>query len=296
MKFVHLLFVLVFAVVGWTESSAQQDPSYVQYWAAQQFYNPAYTGSKYDLEFTAIARRPWIELSNAPFYGVASLGMTSSKLKGAVGGSVWYTGIGSEQDVGGNVAYAFHKELGTGFLNVGASLGFINKRVALNLGSGNVGANGVNQTVLDGSIGAYYHNPSFFLGYSITHPHQPVHSDLGTNFIWYRQHHIMAGWVISKDELKVKPGVGYHLIYDGQFANGVLADVLDLNLQFEYMDRFWAGVLYRKNATYGLNAGIKFDRINIGYAFDRTNVAVGFLPLTSHEFFLTYYLRKPDVE
>jgi type IX secretion system PorP/SprF family membrane protein len=296
MKFLQALFVFAFSVLLWTQSNAQQEADYVQYWAAQQFYNPAYMGSNYDMEFTAIARRPWIELGNSPFYGVASLGLAAPKLKGAVGGSFWYNGIGSETDIGAKATYSFHKAIGTGFLNVGGSIGMINKRVAVNLGTGNVGTNGVNQTVLDAEFGIYYHTPQLFLGYSITHPHEPAHSNLGSEYIWYRQHHLMGGATIEAGDMLIKPGTGYHFIYNSEQGGGILADVLDVNLQAQYMERFWAGLLYRKNGTYGVNVGIMFDRINLGYAFDRTPLSQGFIALTSHEFFLTYYLRKPEPE
>ena len=49
MKFSPILLSIVFSVLMWAESNAQLDPSYVQYWATQQFYNPAYMGSKYDM-------------------------------------------------------------------------------------------------------------------------------------------------------------------------------------------------------------------------------------------------------
>lgn len=105
----------------------------------------------------------------------------------------------------------------------------------------------------------------------------------------------MAGWVFESGDFKIKPGAAYHMIYDGQLGV-VLDDLFDVNVQLNYMDRFWIGALYRKSQTYGLNGGIQFDRINIGYAFDRTVVGGGFLALTSHEFFLTYYIGKPEVE
>ncbi len=99
--------LLALAMSGTSSLFAQQEAMYTQYVYNKQFYNPAYTGFRETMNFSAQHRSQWVGFKGAPMTQLISMDTPLQLDELAVGGSVMHDKIGpsSELQLSADVAY-----------------------------------------------------------------------------------------------------------------------------------------------------------------------------------------------
>ncbi|HAE14902.1 MAG: type IX secretion system membrane protein PorP/SprF [Chitinophagales bacterium] len=119
------LILLLLPLLGQT----QNEPVFDQYRFNQLVLNPAYAGSQGTLEGTAMARRQWVGLEDAP--GTESVILHAQLANGKIGlgGKLLHDQIGPTEKTTYALDYAYRMYMGSGTLAVGLELSAANYRL-----------------------------------------------------------------------------------------------------------------------------------------------------------------------
>jgi len=91
--FIIILLALTALLFTADEVKAQQDATYTQYMFQPLVFNPAYAGSRGNFSATAIYRRQWLDINNAPTsisLGVYHIPFNRGKLSLGIQGGILY--------------------------------------------------------------------------------------------------------------------------------------------------------------------------------------------------------------
>lgn len=113
---------------------AQQEPHFAFYTFNQQFYNPAFVGSRNTGSFTALHRNQWLGFEGAPMTQILSFQTPIMKSRAGVGGSISRFQAGLFYDWFGSAAYSYKVKL-TQYLDLRIGLQATLEYVAFEFGS-----------------------------------------------------------------------------------------------------------------------------------------------------------------
>jgi type IX secretion system PorP/SprF family membrane protein len=292
-KNIVALFILIlsFSIL------AQQDEQSSLYMFNPLQFNPAYVGSRGDLNATAVIRSQWVGINGAPKSQFLSLNSPLSFKNMAAGLHLSNDIIGSKTRTSfyGDYAYTLNFKDGKR-LNLGVSAG--GEQIAIDYAkllaedpTETEVLSSITQLKFNSGIGAYYYSERFYAGFSIPRMFETSLKDNSivlTNTYTKRHYFFTVGYVFpinSVIDLKTSALVK---------ATGNAPLSVDLNANLFFFKKVWAGMMFRYYESIGVNVAYQYkESFMFGYSFDypinglnRVNNA------GSHEVMLNYSMNN----
>ncbi len=268
---------------------AQQEAMYTQYMFNKLLINPGYAGSRAATSMTLLYRDQWTGFAGAPRTGTFSVHGHLRNPKIALGMTVINDRLGLQNQTGIYANYAYRLPLGDGRLSFGVQGGFDHYEVALStavhIDAGDPSlASDLSMISPNVGAGIYYQSEEFYAGVSAQ---RLIENDLSGRTILSeddpyarqsRHFNAMLGGVVDiSDGVKLRPAV---LV---KYAPNAPIQA-DFNASFLFVERFWAGVTYRTDASIDVMVEFQVSRqMRIGYAYDHQINEIGPYTTGSHE-------------
>ena len=294
MKRISLIISAVFALMLHSaDVHAQQDAMFTQYMFNGLALNPAYAGSHEAIRTTFLHRNQWTQIDGAPNTTTLSIHTPANERIG-LGFQLAHDKIGVSQQTVANISGAYMMPLsGSAKLSFGLSIGLDNLQYNysdLDLYSTNDvffdASNNINESKMNVGAGLFYHSDKTFVGISVPKLLENEYGEEVASVIQSRHYFIYAGHIIDlHPNLKFKPNVLFKAVEGAPLE-------ADLNANFLFIDRIWAGVSWRSFESIGLMTQLNVtEQFGIGYAYDivTNDIVTSDNKRTgSHEFMLTY--------
>jgi type IX secretion system PorP/SprF family membrane protein len=277
----RILFYILFIL--WSCCAiAQHNSSYSQYMFNGLLINPAYAGSNDALNLTALYRKQWTGIDNAPNTLSFTAHTPLKNKKVNLGLILINDRYGITEHMKASLIYAYRVKLFRGSLSFGL-LGGVDSytmdwsRVkTTQQGDASFSSNGQKRIYPEAGFGIYYHSQKFFLGLSAP--------DLYYNtFSVNRTMALSAGGLLNvSDNFKIKPAV---------MVKYILNSPVDANISstFYWKDIVGIGVGYSYNTSLIGLLDLKInDQFRIGYSYDYATTALSKYSTGSHEVMLRY--------
>jgi type IX secretion system PorP/SprF family membrane protein len=298
--FRHLFFIfplLASSLAG----LAQQAPSFTHHAYTHAFTNPGFAGLSEGICINGIVRQQWAGFKDmegnkvAPETFLVTGDTPMRKLKGGLGLSVIQDKLGFESNVGVQLGYSYHLDLGSATLGIGTAANFLNRSVDFSKfkphASGDpILATGEQSDMLfDVNFGLFLHIPDvYYLGVSMTSALESKGKALTDNssssFVGDRTVYLVGGYQF------VAP---WNAAYEFHPAISVVSNFsstqINMSGNIVYNNQFWGGVNYRLQESIGLMVGMTVLDLRIGYAYDVNTMRLG-VP-GSHEISLGYCFK-----
>jgi len=279
-------FIGVIFLAG--EAKAQQEQTFTHFMFQQAVYNPAFVGSKPDIQLNGLMRQQWVGMSGAPETFFVNIHAPLSFLKGGVGATIINDQIGPFSSTGLKLAYAYRTNFWQGKLSIGLSIGLINK--AINYSYFNVqddplliGADDESGMIFNMDFGLYYEEKGrYYIGLSTTQLNQGTMVLEGGKISLTRNIYLHGGYFFALRQL---PRITFHSSAMAVYTAGVPIQI-NLGVIGEYNKKFWGGVTYRSQSAIGLLAGLFYRQFSVGYGYE-----INLTPLKnggSHELMIGY--------
>jgi len=277
------LFILLTAA-----AFGQQDPLYSQYINNPMVINPAYAGLNNNFNASVAYRNQWGGFEGNPktFNFNSHVSLVENKV--GVGLLVVQDQIGGAKNTEVQGAFSYKLPLDdTKTFSFGMQAGFINFRnnfSDLNLDDPTDEAFIQNENVTKPNLGAgaILKSDKFFFGVSIPRLLNTTLSQGGQDFQLYdRTLYVFGSYAYFINEnIRFKPAVLLRAVKGSPVS-------VDLNLNFNFNEKYTAGVFTRNFNTYGVQVQAKLgDKLKFGYTFEiPMNNSVG-TAFTTHELFL----------
>ncbi|MFH1320576.1 MAG: type IX secretion system membrane protein PorP/SprF [Bacteroidota bacterium] len=268
----HIVFLIVLS--HGVSCFAQQSPHYTQYIFNNYLLNPAVGGSKGYIDTKIGYRTQWIGFEAAPqtmFLSINAPLKNRKKLQTenheGIGGYIIHDQTGPFSKMGAYLSYSYHVKI-TRKLKV--SLGFsggvlqykIDGEAMMVPKPDDPAVQSVNTFTPDASAGLWLYSDNYFTGISV---HQILPMKLiGTNNKLNNHYFVTAGYRIKTKRGSIIPSAHVKL--------AILYPVsVDINLKYDWMNKFWVGISYRKTDAIAGLVGFNIGNIlEIGYAYDFT--------------------------
>jgi type IX secretion system PorP/SprF family membrane protein len=272
----------------------QQEPQYTQYMYNTSMINPAYSGSKGNMNLFGLYRAQWVGLDGAPTTANIAMHKPIDGTSLGYGVSVLNDRIGpsDETQFSADLSYTifFNKNNRLAFgLKVAGSLLNIDytKLNQYTSGEGILQNNVTNRFSPNIGTGVYYYNQTSYLGLSV-----PMlldtkrYDDIANSSVNQRYHvYLMGGKVYDLDyNLKFKPA------FVAKAVSGAPLQV-DVSGNFMFNEKFTVGLGYRWSASISAMAGFQISKTAfVGYGYDRETTKLSSYNSGSHELFLLFDL------
>lgn len=297
----YIAFVSVVFFMG-MKVNAQQAPVFTHHPYTHAFTNPGYAGMGEGICINGIVRQQWAGFKDMEGNNVAPetfliTGDTPLKLlKGGVGLAIIQDQLGFENNIGVQLGYAYHAELGAASLGIGTAINFLNRSVDFSKfkphSSGDpILATGEQSDMLfDMNFGVFLQVPDvYYIGFSITSMLESKGKALTNNstsgsFVGDRTFYLVGGYQL------IAP---WNSAYEIHPAISVMSNLSSTQINMSgtivYNNQFWGGVNYRLQESIGLTVGLKVFDLRIGYGYDINMLGYG-VP-GSHEISLGYCFK-----
>ena len=280
-----LLFTFCILVCSFVFS--QQDPQFSQYLFNYSAINPGYVGSNDQYRATAVHRTQWMGFDGAPTTLNLNVEGAVPGIHGGLGLNIISDKIGYNEFLGLSFSYAYRKEVLSGVLGAGLSLGLLQDAIG---GGEWIAPNGVSgdpsipqmgdkASGFDMGLGAYYNTNNIFFGLSMTHVNQVTIASSSKLIQMKRHYYITAGYSYDIDEmLSLRPMLFIK-------SDGVTSQ-LDFSALVLYNNKFWGGVNYRPEDAIVTMLGLNVNEsLHFGFAYD---IPISQIAKSSLEFMVGY--------
>ena len=296
----------ILAAVISIAAKAQTDAQFSQYWAVQNYYNPAAIGSTDNINIKAGSRIQWIGIDNAPmsFNALGDMPFKFLEKRWAVGLNISSQSMGLYRSINAAAQLAYRKRMLKGELSIGVQVGIINetfKGTEVFIPSDDeyhdtnddaIPQQDIAGTGFDAAAGLHFTHKYFWVGISATHLNQPSISLKTENseddmyeFQAGRTYYFMAGVNIPiKNTLfELQPSVFFKT--DTQYWTA------EATARLRYKKFLSAGVSYRWKDAVAFHIGAELKGVTLGYSYDFpvSNIIKG--TSGSHELWLGYNLK-----
>lgn len=300
---IRLLAVFLCSFFLLSTLNAQQAPVFTYHPFTHAFTNPGYAGMGEGICLNGIIRQQWAGFKDAEGNAVApetfliTGDMPMRWLRGGVGLAIVQDQLGFENNVGVQLGYSYHADIGPATLGIGTALNFLNRSVDFskfkpnNEGDPVLASGEQSDMLFDLNLGLFWMVPDvYYIGVSATSLLETKGKALGSSdessasFIGDRTFYLVAGYQYT---LPNKPA--YQLLPSISLMTNGVSSQINLSAKLLYNNKFWGGVNYRLQESIGLMAGIYFKDLRIGYAYDINTLGLG-VP-GSHEISIGYCFK-----
>jgi len=293
--------LLFFCLLIFITSKSQNASFNTQYLFNLLQVNPAYSGTSERIEMIAGTKLQWLGFEGAPVthYLSASTLLGSSNL--GIGGTLNHERIGNTRTTNLYLDFSYHVQL---YKDQYLSFGMKGGASFFTVNPNEVDVLDSDDDLLQGSgssisgnigLGVFYYSETVYLGASVPHFYrssEQVVSNGTTSFQVSNPTYLIAGNIIYlNDNLKTRPSILYRI-------DPNLSNVLDINNQLIFKDKFSLGLGYRTSdelvfiTQLELNKAFKF-----GYSFNYPlSSAKNFSTFHTHELLVRYsFLKKSSI-
>lgn len=291
MRRISLIISFVALCIVSRTSWAQQDAMFTQYMFNGLALNPAYAGSHDAISTSLLYRNQWVDVDGAPNTGAFTIHSPLGNDKLAVGLQVVRDQIGISKETVFNASLAYRVPITEkAKLSFGLSIG--GNRLDYNFNDLELGgtndvffdpSNNINESRANVGAGVFYYSSKTFLGVSIP---RLIENEFGSGEGVYTQRrlfYVHGGHVFDlHPNLKFKPNILLKAT-----ANAPLE--MDINANFLFVDKVWAGVSWRSLESVDLIARLLVtEQLSLGYSYDIITNDLRDQTKGSHEFMLNY--------
>lgn len=293
MKRINFILAVLLVCISTVNLLAQQQAQFTQYMFNGLALNPAYAGTQGALSTTFVARQQWTNIDGAPRNLTFSAHAPILNNRIGIGIQVLSDEIGANSDLSANAVGSYQLPVSEkGTLSFGLQIGLDALETDysdLQLGAiadPNFSGGGINEGKPNVGAGLYYYTDRTFVGLSaprlIENSFQST-TDAENEFLQQRHLLLYAGHVIDlTPNLKFKPNILLRGV-SGAPVN------IDLNANFLFIERIWAGISWRTFDSIDLLAQYLItEQFSVGYSVDFTHTSLGNGSGLSHEFVLNY--------
>jgi len=287
----------IFVNISIFAARAQQDPQFSQNRFNQLTVNPGFAGSSGLINVSLLNRFQWVGFPGAPVTTVFNADGSFHLIgnNDGIGFSVVNDVIGFEKNVSIGFNYSWRRQLGSGTLGSGISLGLMNKNLNFDL-TGIDGGDLINQSdpslpkgkvggiMPDIGLGLFYQSESYELSVSGRHLNKPsMIFDQSGKYTLLRSYYISGSYFIpmADERMEAIPSIFY--------KRDAASWQADLSLTLQYDKKFWGGIGFRPGDAIIITGGTElWNGIKFGYSYDMSISALSRYNAGSHEFFLAY--------
>lgn len=293
-------YIIVLLIVLCTNSLfAQQDEQSSMYMFNPLQFNPAYAGSRGDVNIVGVVRNQWVGINGAPKTQFLSFNSPIKFRNMAIGMNLSNDQIGARNRTAfyADYAYTLNFQNGRKF-NLGLSAGAdqfsvdFQKLVALDPTETSYLAS-FSQLKFNGGAGAYYYGDRFFLGASVPRLFQSGLKNDGivVSPTYFKRHYFISGGYVFNLNSVIDLKTSFLL---KAVENAPLT--VDLNANLFFYKTLWVGAMYRYNESVGVNFAYQIkESMMFGYAFDYPiNGLSSVRNIGSHEVVLNYTLNRKN--
>jgi len=281
--FLSLLFLYVII------ANAQQAPHYAQYMYNMQVLNPAFVGSKSDLNATLLTRQQWVNVDGAPETTTFSVNTRLNSGFG-IGATVISDKIGLVDNTGLNLDISYTvptSEFGRLAFGVKSGISFFNNDLADGITVDNEVYASTSGQYGNLGFGLLYSSRDYYVGLSVQNlfksPVFRLQDDIQTVEGLERGNYFLTGGMAV--ELSKFNDIVFFPSTMIKFTP-TLPISIDMNANFVFDKKFEVGVSYRlQNSLSAMAAIIVNEKVRIGYAYENYLTAIG-QNLNSHEIIL----------
>jgi type IX secretion system PorP/SprF family membrane protein len=288
-----LLGVIVFSCFT---AVAQQDPQYSHNMFTKLAVNPAHAGAYDAICGTLLYRNQWTGFGEGtPKTFVLMAEMPVQKLRGGLGLTVISDKLGFENNLTARGAYAHKLDLGSGYLNLGLDVAYMQKSldgdwIYNQANDPSIPQGAVSGGTVDFGFGAYFYNENLYAGISSSHLSE---GDLKTDNVTtklVRHYYLMAGYDYELNpDITLKPSL--------MVKSDATSTQVDINTNVLLQNKFWLGASYRLQDAIVILAGLEVTQnLKVGYSYDLTTSDIKTYSSGTHEVMINYCFRvKPSV-
>ena len=300
-----IVFVMTLAAAG--AMRAQQVPMFTNYSDSYAVINPGFYGLNEGVNAMGIYRNQWTGFKDnvynmvvAPVTFLASADLPVKVLRGGVGFSLMKDQIGFENNIGLNLGYSYHLDLGMGVLGMGLAFNFTNRSVdfskahPLNDNDPVIPTSEQSDMLVDFNFGLFYMVPeTFYVAFSTTSLMEAKgkalegKSSSSASFVGDRTFYLAAGYEYQFLNPKFRLNPSMMVLSD------IASTQFNVTARLWYNNKFSFGVNYRYQESIDLLVGFVIKGVQINYAYDINTLGLSIQG--SHEVSLSYCF-KLDLE
>ncbi|BDD10083.1 membrane protein [Fulvitalea axinellae] len=313
---VKLSIVVLFLTLS-NLAEAQQDPMFTQYLNNSVLQNPAYAGSNNTIQGMLLYRSQWMGFEGAPQTTAASFNMPWVKYGIGIGGSMYVDEIGPERELFTAMDFSYRIKLGeseekvwvpirktydylmkqreqkfTTYLSFGLKMSFSDYKVLLDPEDATQPGdaelfNDINRRALNVGFGLYLYSPKYYVSFAIPQllGHDFLDGEQTTRKKSFDElyYYLSGGYVFSLNPyVKFKPTTMIRYVQGAPLS-------VDVNANFLFLERFWAGLGYRLGDALLGNMEYRItDHFSVGYSYDMTTTSLAQYSSGTHEITLKF--------
>lgn len=299
-----LMMVIMLMTAG---LHAQQAPMFTNYSRSYAAVNPGFYGLSEGVNISSIYRDQYSGFDDwstgervSPRTFLISADLPIPAIAGGVGLSVVKDKTGMEDNVGVNLGYSYHLDLGSGTLGIGLALNLTNRSIDFSQASpieeGDPSIPNSKQTdmLFDGNFGLFYMIPDqFYVAASVTNFLESKGKVLAANatssasFVGDRTLYFVAGYEFHFTNSYFMLNPEMCLMSD------IASTQFNIGAKLWYNEKFYFGTNYRFQESVAVMAGLNIKGFVLSYAYDINTMGHGVNG--SHEVSLSYCF-KLDLE
>lgn len=303
---INRLFTIVLLVMMVKPVNAQQAPIFTHHTHTNMYSNPGFAGMGEGICLSGIVRQQWVGFKDedgnrvAPETFLITIDSPIRFLRGGLGGSIIQDKLGFENNIGVQLGYAYHLDLGGSVLGIGTALNFMNRSTDFSKFKPTqpndpiLATSEQSDMLFDLNFGLFLHSPDYYyLGVSVTSMLETkgkalTSSSESGSFVGDRTIHMVAGY-----QYVFRNNPNYELHPAVNVITNLSTTQINASATILYNNKFWGGVNYRLLESIGLMVGVLWNDFRIGYAYDVNTMGLN-VP-GSHEISLGYCFKiSPD--
>ena len=303
-KTLHIALILALLIASLTSLKAQQQPIFTNSANSYAYINAGFAGMSEGVNVLGLYRQQWAGFKDndgndiAPTTYLITADMPIRMLGGGLSVSMMKDHIGFEDDMGFDIGYSYHLDLGGSTLGIGIAGSLCNRTVdfsQLNPIDQNdpilQGLGEQSDMLFDFNVGLFWQIPeSLYIGFSAINVLESMTKALSeqntssASFVNDRTFYLIAGYPFSFEELPM-----FTFIPSVTAMTDIASWQLNASARVVYNNIFSFGVNYRPQESIGLMATLAIKDFTVGYAYDINMMGLG-LP-GSHEISLGYCFK-----
>ncbi len=280
----YLLCFFLFLSVS-SISYGQQMEQFTQYMFNLMSLNPGYAGANDAICATTLGRQQWMGFkdpdgeSTAPQTFLLSLDAPVRILHGGLGATIYQDQLGFEKTLGIKLGYAFHLKIGSGRLQAGVRVGFIDKSIEfekfrpIDVNDPLLVSPWQSNITMDFDFGLYYFvSQKYYFGMASSQLSETIidNTGLGADYALKRHFNFVGGYTYT-----FANNPAFQILPSFLVKTDFASVQYDISALLRVNNKFWGGLNYRVQDAVSLLFGLNWKSFKFGYSYDLTTSPMG---------------------